>query len=67
MSLERQRILWVVLFGLMILTAIIVPFTPLMRDLTKFYGAFLFWSIFALVVIVCLGFITAKWRDDDER
>ncbi len=67
MSLERQRILWVVLFCLMILTAIIVPFTPLMRDLTKFYGAFLFWSIFGLVVIVCLGFITAKWRDDDER
>lgn len=67
MSLERQRILWMVLFGLMILAAFIVPFTPLMRDLTKIYGAFLFWSIFALVVIVCLGFITAKWRDDDER
>jgi flagellar biosynthesis component FlhA len=66
MSLERQRVLWAILFLLMILAAFIVPFTPLMRDLTKFYGAFLFWSIFALIVIICLGFITARWRDNDE-
>ena len=67
MSLERQRIFWAVLFLLMILAAFIVPFTPLMSGLTKFYGAFLFWSLFAIVVIVCLGFITARWRDEDER
>ncbi len=67
MSLERQRIFWAVLFLVMILAAFIVPFTPLLSDLTTIYGAFLFWNIFALVVIICLGFITAKWRDDDER
>ena len=67
MSLERQRIFWAVLFLLMILAAFIVPFTPLYSNLTKFYGAFLFWSLFAIIVIVCLGFITARWRDEDER
>lgn len=67
MSLERQRVFWFLLFLVMILAAFIVPFTPLMRDLNKVYGAFLFWNLFALVVIVCLGFITARWRDDDER
>lgn len=67
MSLEWQRIFWAVLFFLMILAAFIVPFTPLLNDLTTFYGAFLFWNVFAIVVIICLGLITARWRDDDER
>ncbi|MDY6826230.1 MAG: hypothetical protein SVV67_03500 [Bacillota bacterium] len=68
MSLERQRLIWVIVFLVMVLSAFIVPFTPLMSNLTKFYGAFLFWSIFALVVIIFLGMITARWKDDqDER
>jgi hypothetical protein len=67
MSLERQRIFWAVLFFILILSAFIIPFTPLLSSLTKVYGAFLFWSLFAVIVIICLGFITAKWRDDDER
>lgn len=67
MSLERQRIFWALLFVVMILAAFIVPFTPLLSNLTKVYGAFLFWSLFALIVIFCLGVITARWRDDDER
>ena len=65
MSLKAQRIFWVVLFTIMILAAFIVPFTPLLSDLQKVYGSFLFWNIFALIVIVCLGLITARWRDFD--
>ncbi len=67
MTLKKQRIFWAVLFVIMILAAFIIPFTPLFRDLTSVYGAFLFWNIFAIVVIVCLGIITAKWGNYDER
>jgi len=67
MSLKELRIFWATLFTLMILAAFIVPFTPLLRDLASFYGAFLFWVIFAVIVIICLGLITARWRDFDER
>lgn len=67
MSLEKQRIFWAIIFFIMILSAFIVPFTPLFTDLAKSYGAFLFWNLFALVVIVFLGIITARWRDEDER
>jgi len=67
MSLERQRTLWAVLFIFMILAAFIVPFTPLLSEVTTFYGAFLFWNLFAIIVIICLGLITARWRDEDER
>ncbi len=64
MSLKKQRIFWALLFFIMIMAAFIVPFLPPLNNLAKVYGAFLFWNIFALVVIVCLGIITAKWRDD---
>ncbi len=67
MTLKRQRIFWALLFVVMILAAFIVPFTPLLSNLPKVYGAFLFWSLFALIVIFCLNIITARWRDDDER
>ncbi|MFO8191277.1 MAG: hypothetical protein R6U08_00640 [Bacillota bacterium] len=68
MSLERQRLLWIIVFLVVVLSAFIVPFISFMSNMTKFYGAFLFWSIFALVVIVFLGMITARWKDDrDER
>ncbi len=67
MTLERQRIFWALLFVIMILAAFIVPFTPLLNNLPKVYGAFLFWSLFALIVIFCLSIITARWRDNDER
>lgn len=67
MSLKGQRIFWIVLFSVMILAAFIVPFTPLMSNLHSIYGAFLFWNIFGVVVIICLGIITARWRDDHER
>ncbi|MFO7951940.1 MAG: hypothetical protein R6U91_03925 [Bacillota bacterium] len=65
--MKKQRIFWVVLFLVMILTAFVVPFTPFLTNLNKVYGPFLFWSIFALIVIFCLGIITARWRDFDER
>lgn len=67
MSLKQQRIFWALLFGIMILAAFVVPFISLLSDLPRVYGAFLFWNVFALVVIVCLGIITARWRDDDGR
>ncbi len=67
MSLKQQRIFWALLFLVMILAAFIIPFLPPLKDLPRVYGAFLFWNIFALVVIVCLGIITARWRDDDGR
>ncbi len=61
--MKKKRIFWAGLFFLMILAAFVIPYTPLLNDLNRVYGAFLFWNIFALIVIVCLGIITSKWRD----
>lgn len=67
MSMKELRQFWTILFTLMILAAFIVPYTPLLRYLTSFYGSFLYWNVFAIIVIICLGIITARWRDFDER
>lgn len=67
MNLKQQRIFWALFFAVIILSAFIFPFLPPLSDLPSVYGAFLFWNVFALVVIVCLGIITARWRDDDGR
>ena len=66
MSLEKQRLAWVIVFVILVLAAFIIPFTPLLSGVTRVYGAFLFWSLFAIVVIVCIGFITARWGENDE-
>jgi ABC-type transport system involved in multi-copper enzyme maturation permease subunit len=66
MSLEKQRLAWVIVFVILVLAAFIIPFTPLLSDVTRVYGAFMFWSIFAIVVIVCIGFITSSWGENDE-
>ncbi len=63
MTLQKQRLIWFVVFLVLVLSAFIVPFTGLMRELPKAYGAFLFWNLFALVVIACIAAITARWRD----
>lgn len=67
MSLDGLRAFWAVLFLIMILAAFIIPFTPLMSNLNSIYGAFFFWNLFAIIVIICLGIITARWGDDHER
>lgn len=66
MPLEKQRLVWATVFLVMVLAAFIIPFTPLLSGVTKVYGAFLFWSLFVIVVIICINFITVRWGKNDE-
>ena len=60
--LAQARRYWVLILLILVLLAFIVPFT-LLTDVEKVYGAFLFWSLFAVVTIYCLERITRRWRD----
>ncbi len=53
---------WVILFAAMIISAFIVPFVFL-SNVTSFYGAFLFWTVFAVAAIAGVMVITGGWRD----
>lgn len=65
MSLNSQRIVWFTVFLVLILSAFFVPFLPFFRNLPGLFGAFLFWNAFAVIVIILLGVITARWRDNE--
>ncbi len=63
MPLNGQRKAWAIFFTLIILAAFVIPFVS-MSELMTFYGAFLFWVVFAIVAIIGIGIITSRWRDD---
>jgi len=60
--MQNQLVAWVVWFFVIVLAAFTVPFW-LLSGVQKFYGAFLFWGVFALAAILSVGIITSKWRD----
>jgi len=47
---------------LLVLSAYIVPYT-LLSDVNEWYGSFLYWSLFAIVIIITNVLITKKWSD----
>ncbi len=51
------------LIGLLVLAAVVVPFT-LLRDVERVSGSFLFWVLFALLVILLIVPATAGWARD---
>jgi len=53
---------WATLFAIMVISAFIVPYA-LLSNITSFYGAFLFWTVFAVAAIAGVMVITSGWRD----
>lgn len=62
--ISKQGKNWITGFLVLLLLAYLVPFTFLTK-VQSFYGAFLFWCVFALLSIICVGIITGFWRDLD--
>lgn len=61
-KLKKLRILFVSLILILIISAFVVPYT-LLNSINLFRGAFLFWVIFALLVIFLTIKITSYWRE----
>ncbi len=59
---SARRRAWILLYGLLLVLAVVVPYTAL-AGIGRWTGAFLFWILFALVAVVAMVLITAKWRD----
>lgn len=53
---------WAIFLIVLLLLAYIVPYT-LLRDVNEWYGSFLFWSVFAIVIMISNILITRKWSD----
>lgn len=60
--MEKREIGWALFLTIAMLLAYIVPYT-LLRNVDEWYGSFLFWSVFAIVIIAVNVLITRKWSD----
>lgn len=61
-KLKKLRLFYTVLILLFLISAFAVPYT-LLNSINLFKGAFLFWSLFALIVIFLTIKITSYWRE----
>jgi uncharacterized RDD family membrane protein YckC len=61
-KLKKLRFLFVTLILLLVLSAFIIPYT-LLSSINIFGGSFLYWTIFALLVILLTIKITTYWRE----
>jgi len=61
-ELKKLRIFWLTLIFMLVVSAFAVPYL-FFRDSGSFFGSFLYWIIFALLVILAAIKVTAYWRD----
>lgn len=61
-KLKKLRFFYTILILILVISAFAVPYTML-NNINLFNGAFLFWSIFALIVIFLTIKITTYWRE----
>jgi len=61
-KLKKLRFFYTILILLLVISAFAVPYT-LLNNINLFKGAFLFWSLFALIVIFLTIKITTYWRE----
>ena len=61
-KLKKLRLFYLVLILLLVISAFAVPYS-LLNSVNLFKGSFLFWSLFALIVIFLTIKITTYWRE----
>ena len=61
-KLKKLRIIYAALIFLLVIAAFAVPYM-LLNSINLFRGAFLFWSLFAVIVIFLTIKITNYWRE----
>jgi cell division protein FtsW (lipid II flippase) len=60
--IAKRHVVWFIWFTFMILCSYLIPYTVL-KHVPKMYGAYLFWVVITLVVIVSASVLTVPWRD----
>lgn len=61
-KLKKLRLFYAALILLLVISAFAVPYL-LLNSINLFRGAFLFWCLFALIVIFLTIKITTYWRE----
>jgi hypothetical protein len=62
LALERRGVVWAGVVLVLVVLAYVVPYT-LLAEVDRWYGSFLFWTVFGLAAIVVIWALTRSWRD----
>ncbi|MBP1933814.1 glucan phosphoethanolaminetransferase (alkaline phosphatase superfamily) [Ammoniphilus resinae] len=57
----KREAFWLIICGLLILLAYIIPYT-ILTDVAKWYGSFLLWVLLGFVIILFNIIFTKDWR-----
>lgn len=60
--LKKLRFIFIALILLLVISAFIIPY-QLLNTINLFQGAFLYWSLFALIIIFLTIKITSYWEE----
>ncbi len=60
--MEREGIFWAGVMAILVMLAYVLPYTVL-SGVDRWYGSFLFWTVFGLAAIVVIWAMTRNWRD----
>lgn len=60
--MEHRGIFWAGVMAILLVLAYVVPYTVL-SGVNRWYGSFLFWTVFGLAAIVAIWAMTRNWRD----
>lgn len=60
--MRKKEASWAIVILVMMILAYVVPYTVL-RNVDAWYGSFLFWNLFAIVIIIVNYFITVDWSE----
>lgn len=62
MGVDRKGKIGLVMMGLLLFSAYLIPYTVL-REVPKWFGSGLYWVLFALASIIAMAWLTAEWRE----
>lgn len=60
--MDRRGTFWAGTMLTLVVLAFLVPYVFL-SEVDRWYGSFLFWTVFGLVAIVTIWAMTRSWRD----
>lgn len=60
--MERRGTFWAGAMLTLVVLAYLVPYVFL-SEVDRWYGSFLFWTVFGLAAIVTIWAMTRSWRD----
>jgi len=62
-KLKKLRVFWIIIIALLVISAFAVPYLYL-NNVYSFFGAFFYWTIFALLMIGATIKISSYWKED---